>query len=288
MSTSNGTSVSRRGFISTAGALIAAYGMTESTVSAMSLFKRKIPLGLQLYSLREMSRKDFPGAIEASARMGFDGVEFAGYFDTSAKDLRKILDNNGLKCCGTHTAIETLSNENFQSTVDYNKIIGNKYLIVPSLPMNKLNTRKACLETAAQFNELDEKAREQKMRVGYHNHTFEFEKVDGEFLFDIFYGNTNESVVMQLDTGHALHGGGNPSAIVQKYPGRVETVHIKEYSATDPNALVGEGDMDWETVFAACETVGGTKWYIVEQERYPVPPLESVERCMANLRKMGK
>ncbi|MFC1650806.1 sugar phosphate isomerase/epimerase family protein [Candidatus Latescibacterota bacterium] len=283
-----GKSVLRRGFISTAGALVATSGLAVSNVSALSIFSRKVPLGLQLYSLREMSSTDFPGVIEAAARIGFDGVEFAGYHDLSAKVLRKMIDDAGLKCCGTHTDMDTLLGDNFQSTVDYNKEIGNKYLIVPWLPEEKLNTKKASLETAALFNELDEKAKEQKMRVGYHNHTFEFKKVDGVFLFDIFYGNTNEGVIMQLDTGHALHGGGDPAAIVRKYPGRAETVHIKEYSASDQNALIGEGDMDWEPLFEACETVGGTKWYILEQERYPVSPIESVEKCMANMRKMGK
>jgi sugar phosphate isomerase/epimerase len=288
MTTTIGKTVSRRNFISTAGAVAAVSGLAASSVSALSIFKGRVPLGLQLYSLREMANKDFPGVIEAAARMDFDGVEFAGYFDTSAKDLRKMLDDAGLKCCGTHTAMDTLLGDNFQRTVDYNKEIGNKYLIVPWLPEEKLNTKKAGLETAALFNELDEKAGEQNMRVGYHNHTFEFKKVDGVYLFDIFYGSTNDSVVMQLDTGHALHGGANPAAIIQKYPGRAETVHLKEYSATDEKALIGEGDMDWETLFAACETVGGTKWYIMEQERYPVSPMESVERCMAYLKKMGK
>ncbi len=286
MNDSNGKRISRRHFVSAVAGAAAVAG-ASSSVSAMSVFKGKIPLGLQLYSLREMAKTDFPGVIDAAARIGFEGVEFAGYFDTSAQDLRRMLDNNGLKCCGTHTAMDTLLGDNFQRTVDYNKTIGNKYLIVPWLPEERLNTKAAALKTSAQFNELDEKAREQGMRVGYHNHTFEFQRVDGIYLFDHFYGNTNDTVVMQLDVGHALHGGANPAALIRKYPSRAETVHLKEYSATDETALIGEGDMDWQSLFEACEAIGGTKWYIVEQERYPVSPMESVERCMANLRNMG-
>ena len=283
-----GKSLSRRSFISTASAALAAASFGEMQSSAMSLFKKKIPIGLQLYSVREDCKKDFPGVIESVAKMDYDGVEFAGYYDRSAKVLRTMLDDNGLKCCGTHTALTTLMDDNFQSTVDFNKEIGNKYLIVPSLPVRELQTKKAWLDMAAVFNDISEKAVEQDMLVGYHNHTFEFKAINGEIPFDIFFGNTNKEVIMQLDTGHALHGGGDPVQLLKRYPGRAVTVHLKEYAANNPKALIGEGDINLEQIFEACETVGGTEWYIVEQEQYPYPPLESVERCIKTLRKMGK
>ncbi|MBN1294548.1 MAG: sugar phosphate isomerase/epimerase [Candidatus Latescibacteria bacterium] len=249
---------------------------------------KKIPIGVQLYSVRDDCKKDFPGVLEAIAEMGYDGVEFAGYHDRSAKEIRKMLDDNGLKACGTHTAMNTLEGDNFQKTVDFNKEIGNIYLIVPWLDEKEHKTKQAWLARAAQFNELDEKARDQNMRVGYHNHMFEFTPIDGELPWDIFFGNTNKSVIMQFDTGNALHGGGNPLPFLKKYPGRAVTVHVKEYSATNPKALVGEGDINWKELFEVCETIGGTEWYIVEQEQYPYPPLESIDRCLKNLRSMGK
>lgn len=92
---------------------------------------------------------------------------------------------------------------------------------------------------------------------------------------------------MQLDTGNALVGGAEPAPILKRYPGRALTVHLKEHSATNDKALIGEGDVDWPLIFDLCENVGGTEWYIVEQETYPVPPLEAVRNCLENLRKMG-
>jgi len=93
---------------------------------------------------------------------------------------------------------------------------------------------------------------------------------------------------MQLDIGNALHGGGNPVPYIARYPGRAVTVHLKEYSATNDKALIGEGDVNWPQTFDLCETQGNTLWYIVEQESYAYPPLECVDRCLKYLRAMGK
>ena len=93
---------------------------------------------------------------------------------------------------------------------------------------------------------------------------------------------------MQLDTGNALHGGADPVPFLERYPGRAVTVHLKEYSKGHRKALIGEGDVCWEDVFRLCETVGGTEWYIVEQESYAHPPLECVDRCLRALKAMGK
>ncbi len=106
------------------------------------------------------------------------------------------------------------------------------------------------------------------MRTGYHNHWVEFQPMDGELPWDTFFGNTRHDVIMQLDIGNALHGGGDPIPYIARYPGRAITVHLKEHSATDPTALIGEGDVPWQRVFDLCEREGKTEWYIVEQESY--------------------
>lgn len=283
----SGFPVSRRRFLKTAGLALASTGLITGQATALSRNK-KIPIGVQLYSVREDCAKDFPGVLRAIGKMGYDGVEFAGYHDRTAKDIRAMLDDNGLKACGTHTAMNTLLGDEFQRTVDFNKELGNPYLIVPWLSPEEHTTKQAWLKTAALFNDLDEKARAQDMRVGYHNHMHEFTAINGELPWDIFFGNTNKSVIMQFDTGNALHGGGDPLPFLKKYPGRAVTVHVKEYSATNPKALVGEGDIKWDELFGVCESIGGTKWYIVEQEQYPYPPMASIERCLKNLRAMGK
>jgi sugar phosphate isomerase/epimerase len=126
------------------------------------------------------------------------------------------------------------------------------------------------------------------MLTGYHNHFHEFTPMDGELPWDTFFGNTNKDVIMQFDTGNALHGGGEAPPFLERYPGRALSVHLKEHSATNDKALIGEGDVPWDEVFRLCETIGGTQWYVVEQESYAYSPLECVDRCLQNLKAMGK
>ncbi len=248
-----------------------------------------IPLGLQLYSVRDDCAQDLPGVLAAVGRMGYAGVEFAGYYGRSAEELRALLDDNGLKCCGTHTGLDTVWGEELERTAAFNQTLDNRFLIVPGLPRERTGSGKAWLETARLFDEAAERAAALGMRVGYHNHSEEFQPVDGgELPWDLFFGHMRPEVVMQVDTGNMMHGGAAPAPFLERYPGRALTVHLKEYSATNPNALIGEGDVPWDEIFRLCESVGGTQWYIVEQESYAHPPLECVERCLQNLRGMGK
>ena len=250
----------------------------------------QIPIGLQLYSVREDCQKDLPGVLKEVARMGYAGVEFAGYYGYSATDLRKMLDDLGLKCCGTHTGLPTLLGEELPKTIEFNQTLGNKFLIVPGLPKERTESKSAWLQTAEIMNGISELVRPHHMLTGYHNHHTEFQPLaDSEDLpWDIFFGSTNPEVVMQFDTGNAMHGGAEAGPFLRRYPGRALSVHLKEYSATDDKALIGQGDVKWSEIFELCETVGATQWYIVEQESYAYPPLECVEQCLQNLRAMGK
>ncbi len=172
--------------------------------------------------------------------------------------------------------------------MEYQRILGNKYLIVPGLPEERRNSRAAWQETARIFNEIADNLEPEGMLTGYHNHAIEFSPLDGELPWDTFFGNTKKEVIMQLDTGNALHGGADPVPFLGKYPGRAITVHLKEYSKTNNKALIGEGDVRWDEVFKCCESIGNTEWYIVEQESYAYSPIECVERCVKALRDMGK
>ncbi len=286
--------VSRRGFIAKSVAAAAVLATSADGASqdqkkkerAKNRSRRRAPIGLQLYSVREDCKRDLPGTIAAVAKMGYKGVEFAGYYDRSAKQLRKMLDDNGLVCCGTHTGLDTLLGDNLRRTIDFNRTLGNKYLVVPGLPEKYRASHQAWLDTAKLFNELAEKVKPHGMLVGYHNHSIEFTAMDGELPWDTFYGNTRKDVIMQIDVGNAIHGGADPLPYLYKYPGRAITVHVKEFSKTNKKALIGEGDVNWKAFFALCKAVGQTEWYIVEQESYAYPPLECVERCLRNLRKM--
>ena len=247
----------------------------------------RIPIALQLYSVREDCAKDLPRTLEAVAKMGYEGVEFAGYYGWKAEDLRRLLDDLGLKVAGTHIGLNTLLGDEYERTVEFNKILGNKYLVVPGLPPERRSSKEAWIETAKLMDEIAAKLKEEGMKLGYHNHAVEFQPIDDEIPWDIFF-TTAKEVFMQLDIGNAMHGGADPIPYLRKYPGRSLTIHLKEYSSTNPKALIGEGEVNWKEVFELCETVGGTEWYIVEQESYAYPPLECVERCLKNLKAMGK
>jgi sugar phosphate isomerase/epimerase len=248
----------------------------------------RIPIALQLYSVRKECERDLPGTLAAVAEMGYEGVEFAGYYGRSAQELRAMLDDLGLRVAGTHIGLNTLQGDQLAETVAFNRSLGNRFLIVPGLPEARRNSRQAWLETARIFDEISKQVDVEGMYTGYHNHAIEFQPMDGELPWDTFFGHTRRQVVMQVDIGNALHGGGDPIPYIARYPGRALTVHLKEYSATNPDALIGEGDVDWQQAFELCESIGGTEWYIVEQESYPYPPLECVERCLQALKEMGK
>jgi sugar phosphate isomerase/epimerase len=251
---------------------------------------KRIPIALQLYSVREDCARDLRKTLEKVAGMGYEGVEFAGYYDRTAGELRDMLKDLGLKVAGTHIGIDTLLGGRLKQTIEFNKTLGNQFLIVPWIPENMRNSKEAWLKTAKLFNDIAGKLKPEGMYVGYHNHDIEFKPIDGEIPWDIFFSATIKDVVMQLDVGNAMHGGVSADGIleiIKKYPKRALTVHVKEYSSKNPLALIGEGDMKWKEFFQLCETVGGTEWYIVEQESYAYKPLECVRCCLENLRKMG-
>ena len=280
--------LSKRDFLklTAASAVVAGTGALTNPLQAAG--QKKIPIGLQLYSVRNECEKDLPGTVAAVAKMGYRAVEFAGYYGRDAKTLRKLLDEHGLKCCGTHIGLETLLGDNLPKTIEFNQTLGNKFLIVPGLGEKYTKSRQAWQDTAALFNELADKVKPHGMRVGYHNHTIEFTELDGELPWDTFFGKTKKEVVMQFDTGNAMQGGGDATVYLKRYPGRAATVHLKSFSKAKPNALMGDDELPWPKIFELCETSGGTEWYIVEYESDAYPPLVSVQKTFDVLKKWGK
>jgi sugar phosphate isomerase/epimerase len=287
---SNHPNLSRRGFLATAASAAAlgvlGPGCTQQEQSAGTRAAQgRIPVGVQVYSVRSVAEKDLAGTLAKIAAMGYEGVEFAGYYGHSAKAIRKMLDDNGIVCCGTHTGMDTLSDKNLAATIEFNRTLGNKYLVVPWLDPKSDNPRDAWLKYAERFNVLAEKVRPHGMMVGYHNHAHDHAPIGDTTPWDILFSNTAKDVVMQIDTGNMMSGGGDPIAILKKYPGRATTVHLKEHSATNPKAMIGEGDVKWGEILKLCRTVGGTQWYIVEEEKDVYPPMEGIEISLRNLRK---
>jgi sugar phosphate isomerase/epimerase len=248
----------------------------------------RIPIALQLYSVREDAARDLQGVLAAVADMGYEGVEFAGYYGHDAQTIRGWLDVYGLKVAGAHVGIDALLGDELAHTVAFHQTLGNTTLIVPGLAEQWRNSRAAWLKTAETLNAIAVALKPYGMRTGYHNHHIEFAPMDGELPWDTLFSNTTNDVIMQFDTGNALHGGAQAAPFLRRYPGRAKTVHLTEYSTTNDSALIGEGDVPWTEIFELCETIGGTEWYIVEQESYAYPPLECVRRCLQALKAMGK
>lgn len=282
MPTSLSSPLSRREFLHTASLAVGAALAVPAALNAAASGK-KIPVGLQLYSLREQCQKDLPGMLAAVSKIGYKGVEFAGYHNRTAKELRKMLDDNGLVACGTHTPYESVLGDKLKETIEFNRTIGNSFLIVPWM---EGKSKQEWLEKAKLFNDITGKVKEHKMYVGYHAHAHDFQKFDGESAWDLFFGNTKPEVIMQLDTSNCRDGGADPVAVLKKYPGRARSIHLKA-SGGGPEAVIGEDQVNWKEVFAFCEGKGKTQWYVVEHETSK-DPLDAVKRNFEALKKMGK
>jgi sugar phosphate isomerase/epimerase len=258
----------------------------EKKMEALKKAKKQMFVGLQLYTVRKECEKDFPGTIAQVAKMGYQCVEFAGYYDRKPEEIRKMLGENNIRCCGTNTQLDTLLKDNLARTIEFNKVIGNRYLIVPWLDPKKYTTKAAWQDAAKLFNDLAENVNGADMMIGYHAHQDDFKPIDGETPWDILFSNTTKNVIMQLDTGNCLQGGGDPVAILKKYPGRSVTIHLKEYSKTNKKALIGEGDVKWNEVFEVCESTGGTRCYVIEEESGAYPPIEGAQKSLENFKKI--
>jgi len=256
----------------------------------------KIPIALELYSVRHDLENDPLGTLKAVAEMGYEGVEFAGPPKHTGDELKAMLDETGLVCCGWHTPFNLAQDDTLDATIALNKTIGNPYVILPGIPEPMRRTREDWLKTAGFFNELAKKLAPHGMATGYHNHNIEFTELDGEIPWYTLFDNTDASVIMQLDAGNALSGGGDCIEILKRYPGRPVTVHLKPYTVAlgkeDRRAgfrpIIGEDDIPWAEVFDLCEADGSTKWYIVEYESDAFEPLVAVRKCLEALRAMGK
>jgi sugar phosphate isomerase/epimerase len=253
----------------------------------------KIGISVQLYSVRDDCGKDFDAALDRIAKMGFEGVEFAGYhkYGGKAADLKKRLDDLKLKATGTHIGTGQLRGDGLKGAVDFHQTIGCKYLIVPGDgDFGHPEKSKTFAET---MNKAMETLKPLGMACGYHNHT-EINKIDPETkktYWELFAERTTKDVVLQQDCGWTAAAGLDPAEMVKKHPGRTKIPHFKPTvvkNEAGKKAIFGEDSVNWKAVIEACSTVGGTEWYVIEQEAYPdgKTPMECTELSLAGLKKM--
>jgi sugar phosphate isomerase/epimerase len=274
----------RREFIGTATAGAAALMTTPSSLLAAAY--KKLPIGVQLYSVRNDFNRDVPGTLAGIKKIGYDGVEFAGYAGKTAADLKKMLDDNGLKAAGSHIQNGGLTklqgDRGFQEEVDFNKTLGNDRLIIA---MGNARTVDQWSKMADDFSAVAAKLKPLGLRLGYHNHTAEFTAVDGQVPEYLFFDKASPDVFVQLDVGHCLHAGGDPVAVIKKYPTRLVTMHIKDWNPTTRGDIVGEGSVKWNDVLAACASCPNLQWYTIEEE-VSMSGLTSIETSFKNWTKI--
>ena len=278
----------RRTVLKAAGLGALAWALPKELRAAAA---RGIPIAVQLYSVRGDCRKDFDAAMEQVAKMGFVGVEFAGYYnyEGKAKELKKKLDELQLKVAGTHITTAILREDAIQATIEFHQTIGCKFLIVPGDgAFTDPEKSKALAET---FNKAAATLKPLGMACGFHNHTTEFKKDGDKTYWDLFAERTSKDVILQQDCGWTAAAGLNPVDYIRKYPGRTRTVHFKPtviVGDKDKKAFIGQDSVDWAAVYAACSSVGGTEWIVIEQETYPdgKPAMECTEQSLAGLKKI--
>jgi len=277
------TSLSRRSFLAMSAGLPWAFRALAASGS--------IPVGLELYSVRDALKSDPEGTMRAVAKMGYQAVEFyAPYFEWTepqAKGMRRLLDELGIKCYSTHNDESYFSTRNIERARDLNLILGCKYVVLAwSDPKASLDGWK---ELAASLNAAADKLEPAGLKVGYHNHDAEWKPVEGKRPMETLAANTKPTVMLQLDVGTCLEAGGDPVAWIRANPGRIRSIHCKDWSG-DPDkgykVLFGEGVADWKGIFQAAESVGGVEYYLIEQEGSRFSEMETAQRCLEAYRSM--
>ncbi|MEI7728021.1 MAG: sugar phosphate isomerase/epimerase [Verrucomicrobiota bacterium] len=279
----------RRQFVKGSVLTAAALGM-KPYLSAFGA-GQTMKISVQLYSVRTDCAKNFDAVLAQLAKMGFEGVEFAGYhsYGGKAAELRKKLDELNLKAAGTHIGTGSFRGDALQKTIEFHQTIGCKYLIVPGdKDFTDPEKSKALAET---FNKTAEVLKPLGLYCGYHNHTGEFKKNGDKTYYDLFAERTSKDVVLQQDCGWTAAAGLNPVDLMKRYQGRMKITHFKPTVVGDDKtkkAILGQDSVDWSAVIAACREFGGTEWITVEQERYPdgKSPMECTEMSLAGLKKL--
>ena len=272
----------RRQFVSAlAGSSLALAGVRASAASNPN----RVPVGLELYSVRHELEKDPSGTLDRVAQMGYDCVEFyAPYHDWTpehAKEVREQLDKLKLRCHSTHNGIDSFKGSGLSKAIELNKILGAQYIVLAH-PGSDVKTVAQWKGIADLLNEAnDQMHHEAGLHAGYHNHDVEWKPVGGQKPMEIIADGTDKSVMLQLDVGTCLEAGNDPVAWIDNHPGRIKSLHLKEWSPDGGyKVLIGEGAAPWKEIFAAAEHKGGVEFYLIEQEGSRFPELETAERCL--------
>ncbi len=262
--------IERREFVKTlaaAGVAIAVPHARRTTHDARRLDK----VGIQLYTVRDQMKADFEGTLAHVAEIGYKEVEFAGYFDHTPADVRAILDRHGLSAPSTHIALGEI--DAWKASLDTAKAIGHEYIVVPWIPQEKRLTLDGWKNVAGVFNRAAQLAHDAGLQFAYHNHDFEFPKLEGQVPYDVLLQNTDPKLVqLEIDLYWITKGGQDPLNYFSRWPGRIPLVHVKDSAGAPEHKMVdvGQGKIDWKRIFAKKEQAG-IKHFFVEHDQPPQP-----------------
>jgi len=234
------------------------------------------PISIQLYTLRDQSEKDFRGVIEEVGRIGYAGVELAGLYGLSAADVRKLVEDNGMRVSSTHVQ-GRVDGDDIDRIADEAAATGAPFMVVPFLPPDRFTSADSVRKLAERISRAVEPTEARGMKLAYHNHNFEFVDVDGRTAYDVFVEALDPRVLLEVDIYWAQTGGADPAALVKELGPRVQLLHVKDGPCTtsDPMLAVGDGKVDVPGVLAANDSV---EWHIVELDRYDGDMWDAVRR----------
>src|SRR2546423_730235 len=249
-------SISRRTFLAMAGA-------APFAARAFAAFKN-VPVGLELYSVRDELAKDLKGTVTAVAKIGYQVVEFyAPYFDWTpdqAKDVRKLLDDLGIQCRSTHNGTASFTPDGMKKAIELNQTIGSKYIIMAS--PGSVAGLDGWKTVADKLTATAEQLRPMGLFTGYHNHQPEWTPVEGKRPIDVIAAGPPKDVVLQFDVGTCLEMGADPIAWINANPGRIRSMHCKEWSKSQGyGSAFGEREPPGKQNLDAAATTGGHGGY---------------------------
>ena len=241
-----------------------------------------LPVALQLWSVREDMKRDFAETVAEVRRIGYEGVELAGYGNLDAKGAKIALDTAGLKVSGMHVGIATLRADP-EKVIGEALMFGTRHVIVPFWPPEQFVSVAAVEKIAEELNEVGSKLRASGLQLSYHNHAGEFKLLEGRPVFDWLLGaDEPRNLTAEVDVYWVNKAGHSPEKFLRDQGSRVKLIHLKDETE------LGGGPVDFSPIFAMVESIGSAEWYVVEQEQYNHAPLASVRLCFEQLKRWGK
>ena len=254
---------------------------------------RKIPVGLELYSVREELGRDLMGTLRSVAGIGYQIVEFFSPYLTwtpeYARRVRGLLDDLGMRCLSTHNGAAILAVDGLRKAIELNQILGSNNIIAASA--GTVRNLDGWKQVADELSHAADQLRPLGMRTGFHNHKNEFIPVAGKRPMDVIAAQTPRDVMLQLDVGTCLDAGSDPVAWIKANPGRISSIHCKDWSSKENKGytvLFGEGEAPWLEIFQAAESVGGVEFYLIEQEGSRFTPMDTARRCLNTWRSLKR